>query len=125
MLNTFAFLSQIIVFASLVQGAPKYTIIDLGTLGSDSGHGNAINDHNQIVGESENKEGERRAFLYENGKTIDLNDLIAPGQWTHIAAKDINNKGQITGYGINAKGEPHAFLMTPVTKCPRWQNKSE
>lgn len=91
-------------------------ITEFETLGGESAHGNAINDHSQIVGESKNKDGERRAFLYENGKTLDLNDLIEPGQWTLIQAKDINNKGQITGYGINAKGQNHAFLMTPVTK---------
>ena len=86
------------------------------TLGGESAYGASINDHSQIVGESENKEGERRAFLYENAKTINLNDLIEPGQWTLISAYGINNKGQITGYGTNAKGEDHAFLMTPVTK---------
>ncbi|HDZ69406.1 MAG TPA: HAF repeat-containing protein, partial [Phycisphaerales bacterium] len=89
---------------------------EFDTLGGESAFGKAINDHSQIVGESKNKEGERRAFLYENGKTIDLNYLIAPGQWTLIAAADINNKGQITGYGTNAKGDIHAFLLTPVTK---------
>ena len=91
-------------------------LAEFETLGGKSAHGNAINERSQIVGESENKEGKRRAFLYENGKTIDLNDLIEPGQWTLISAVDINNKGQITGCGTNAKGEVHAFLMAPMTE---------
>jgi len=91
-------------------------LTEFETLGGKSAAGSAINDHSQIVGESEDKKGNRRAFLYEDGKTIDLNTLIESEQWILYSARDINNKGQITGHGSNAKGEEHAFLMTPVTE---------
>jgi len=94
----------------------KGKLTEFETLGGESAHGNAINDHGQIVGQSEDKGSNRRAFLYEGGKTIDLNNLIETGQWTLISASDINNKGQITGYGTDAKGNSHAFLMTPITQ---------
>ena len=45
----------------------------------------------------------------------DINNLIDPNsQWIIEEANDINNKGQIIGYGINPNGETHAFLLNPV-----------
>lgn len=46
----------------------------------------------------------------------DLNDLLPSGSgWTLLTAADVNNTGQIVGYGqINGQGQDHAFLMTPT-----------
>ena len=82
----------------------------LGSL-SDSGYTVplAINESSQIVGQSdigyvERPWGYRRidhAFLYDNGVMTDLNTLIpANSGWELMYATDINNSGQIVGYGV-------------------------
>lgn len=53
------------------------------------------------------------AFVTANGKVTDLNTLIdAASGWELLQATDINNKGQIVGYG-NLNNRLHAFLLTP------------
>ena len=43
----------------------------------------------------------------------DLNDLIPSGSgWTLRVGVKINNRGQITGFGV-VNGQTHAFLLTP------------
>ncbi|MCH8912583.1 MAG: immunoglobulin domain-containing protein [Planctomycetes bacterium] len=45
---------------------------------------------------------------------IDLNDLIPPDSgWTLHEAKDINESGQIVGWGLNPDGLGRGFLLTP------------
>ena len=45
---------------------------------------------------------------------LDLNTLIAPGSgWILTEARDINDRGQIVGYGQTTQGT-RAFLLTPV-----------
>jgi probable HAF family extracellular repeat protein len=84
---------------SLVSAAPKYRIIDLGTLcGEDPSCGaNAlsINNLGQVVGESDSYCGGRRAFLWENGRMTDITDRPCNVQ---SSALDINNIGQIIFY---------------------------
>ena len=69
----------------------------------------AINESSQIVGQSdignvERPWGYRRidhAFLYDHGVMTDLNTLIpANSGWELMYATDINNSGQIVGYGV-------------------------
>jgi probable HAF family extracellular repeat protein len=41
--------------------------------------------------------------------------LVHDSGWKRlIIAEDINNRGQIVGFGETDSGEDHAFLMTPV-----------
>lgn len=55
------------------------------------------------------------AVIWSNGGIEPLQDLLPEGSgWTLYAAQDINDNGQIVGYGLH-NGESHAFLMTP---CP-------
>jgi hypothetical protein len=54
------------------------------------------------------------AFIYHNGAITDLNSLIdASLGWELIYATDINDRGQIVGYGL-VNGQGHAFLLSPV-----------
>jgi uncharacterized membrane protein len=73
----------------------------------------AINDVGQIVGGDS-------AFLYEHGEIIYLNYFLsADSEWQNLRrATDINNKGQIIGYGY-LKGDSYnyqGFLANPKPK---------
>ncbi len=82
----------------------------LGNLGgSVNTAARAINESSQIVGFSEIGYVERpwgydnidHAFLYDNGVMTDLNTLIPQNSgWELMEAFDINNNGQIVGYGV-------------------------
>jgi len=90
---------------------------DLGTLGGDVSQAYGINNLAEAVGHSHVPGNYYfRAFLYTEGVMYDLNSLIPAGsEWDYLgAALDINNKGQIVGWGC-INGESHAFLMTPMT----------
>ncbi|HLK55961.1 MAG TPA: hypothetical protein VKU00_05340 [Chthonomonadaceae bacterium] len=53
------------------------------------------------------------AFLYQNGAMTDLNTQIdSSSGWELVQATDINDRGQIVGFGILNK-RTHAFLLTP------------
>jgi len=65
----------------------------------------AINAQGQIVGDH---------WLYQNGKSYDLNHCISIKLgWKIICATAINKTGQIVGYG-RLHGKVRAFLMTPI-----------
>ena len=54
-------------------------------------------------------------FLWVNGVMDDLNNMVSDSSnWEIIEAYDINDFGQIVGYGINPEGHTHAFLLTPT-----------
>ncbi|MCA9426234.1 MAG: hypothetical protein KC994_14230, partial [Candidatus Omnitrophica bacterium] len=54
------------------------------------------------------------AVLWEDGKLHYLNDLIPrDSSWDLICAEDINDAGQIVGWGL-FRGEERGFVMTPM-----------
>lgn len=86
-------------------------------LDSSLGHASsayAINDGGIVVGETS---GDHiRACLWDSaGRAFALEDLISPNLgWDRLdVAFDINNSGQIVGYGL-FDGDLRGFLMTPV-----------
>jgi probable HAF family extracellular repeat protein len=83
-------------------------IISLGALDISGGTSEAfaVNNNGQIVGSS------THAFLWEDGIMYNLNDLVVnlPSGWILNYARDINDLGQIVGWGPNSK----AFLLTPI-----------
>lgn len=102
----------------------KWVVRQLDTSNSRA---NAINDKGQIVGSEISLNWPRnptRAILYEirNGELIktNLNDfLLENAEWERlVCALDINDKGQIVGYGEgrNEPGSQYAFIMTPKSK---------
>jgi len=91
-------------------------LTDLGVFPGDTDSAaNAINSRGQIVGASGGPTT-LRAMLWENGLGIDLNTRIAASSgWQLLFATDINDRGQITGFGIhnNPNGQS-SFLLTPI-----------
>jgi probable HAF family extracellular repeat protein len=77
--------------------------------------GNGLNDSGWIVGtfyEAPSAVPEH-AFLWANGKTIDLNALLpANCAWTLNTAADVNDSGYIVGTGT-VNGAAHGFLLIP------------
>lgn len=77
----------------------------------------AINDNGQIVGRalaSTPTLNEFAAFIYDNNKMKNLNDLIpCDSGWKLTEAADINNAGQIVGFGTK-DGEIRAFRLDPT-----------
>lgn len=80
-------------------------LTSLGSLGSGSSAARAINEAGQIVGQSAGN-----AFLYDGGVMYNLNNLVDDlSGWVLTVADDINENGQIAGWGNRG-----AFLLTPL-----------
>jgi hypothetical protein len=109
------------------------SVTNVGTLeGGRNSYAYSINDHAQVVGVADSPYEDvcldfethqsvdcinysYQGFLYEDGLMMDLRSLIGPhSDWDALWAFDINNRGQITGYGLRS-GEFRAFLMNPVS----------
>lgn len=100
---------------------------DLGALAEDGfSAASAINADGVVVGWAGNEDGQRRAFIYENGEMKDLNQLICaqteegityvPGI-TLTEARDINEDGWIVGWGnvrTSSIGGTRGFLLIPI-----------
>jgi probable HAF family extracellular repeat protein len=89
-------------------------MVNLGTLPDFQGSSaSSINNRGQVVGWLQAAEGKQHAALWQQGKMYDLNTLIPHDSgWFLKIAADINEKGQIVGYGT-INGAPRAYLLTP------------
>lgn len=61
-----------------------------------------------------------RATLWQDEAAFDLNCLIPAGiGWSITEARDINEAGQIVGFGINTEtGVTHGLLLNPAIRSP-------
>jgi probable HAF family extracellular repeat protein len=90
-------------------------VTNLGTFGSGIDAANDINFGGQIVGDYRGATGATFAFLHTGSGFLDLTSAIDPSLgWTLSVANGINDQGQIVGAGWTARGEYHAYLLTPA-----------
>lgn len=100
-------------------------LTNLRTVGDDAcSAALGINSRSQVVGVSAKTcsftASDRRAFLWENGRVIDLNTFLPPGAGLQqlTDAYNINDRGAIAGLGVPAGcGDAfvcgHIFVLTP------------
>lgn len=88
---------------------------DLGTLGGLNCIATSLNNFGQVVGVAEGPtDASGGAFLWTAGQMEALNTLIDPASgWDLQRAEDINDHGDIVGYGLK-DGQTRAFLLTLV-----------
>lgn len=94
---------------------------DLAPLGKRFSKAYSINSSGQIVGTADDDDYTGFSFLYENGRSVDVNDLLDPqlGWRSSFDAQAINDSGQIAGIAGNDDGYFGVVLLTPGF---RWQN---
>lgn len=81
-----------------------------------AGYAIAVNENDQVIGYYDDLyTGAWYAFLWENNQTIYLNDYLVGTDWEWIYPEDINDHGQIVGFGYKTDVGFRAFLMNPAT----------
>jgi len=109
----------------------KGLVTNVGTLdGGHNSHAYSINDGRDVVGVADAPYQDvcfdyetlqpvqcvnfsYQGFLFKDGVMTDLRDLVGRNSgWDALYAFDINNRGQITGYGLRS-GRFRAFVLTP------------
>ncbi len=87
---------------------------DLGTLkGYENSVVNGLNSSGEVVGSSFNDTQDRQACFWNGSGVHNLNDMLINGSgWELIVAADINDNGQIAGWG-RYLGQQRAFILTP------------
>jgi probable HAF family extracellular repeat protein len=92
---------------------------NLGVIGDDQcSYSAAVNASEQVVGSSISsctaEEPTFRAFLWEDGMMLNLNNLIPAGSPLSLQnVQTINDRGEIAGQGADSSGNNHAFLLIP------------
>ncbi len=102
-----------LLFAASTCFAQMYTVTDLGTLGGAFGEARALNNSGQVVGASSLSNGELHAFLYSDGRMIDLGipgaGVCNGSGWAE--ATGINDSGQIVGFS-NCGNSLEGWILT-------------
>ncbi len=100
--------------------SPHTGIEAIGVLsGQTTSQALGINGRGQVVGQSSGSPDGRRAFLWDGGEIIDLNDLADPDyEGTLLTAGHINDAGVITGVALDPDtGDEVAFIATPTGRA--------
>jgi probable HAF family extracellular repeat protein len=94
-------------------------MVDLDPNAERSTNGMALNNHGDVVGVM-TAGGNNRAFIHTEGQVWDLNDLIPPNSgWVLLEAHDINDSGEIVGWGIHDGAfRPFALTGPPPPAVP-------
>lgn len=105
---------------AFITGPDGIGMTDLGTLGGAMSEAYSINDSGQAVGISQVSAYVTHAFLYSDGVMLDLSALpvVVAAGWSDLTPRDINNHGQIVGYG-NHFGHTEAFLLSSPVPEPQ------
>ena len=76
----------------------------------------ALNNLGHAVGNAYRSASDNPAVLWRDGTMTSLNDLpeVQAAGWWSLVARDINDHGQIVGFGYHG-GLVRAFLLSPVT----------
>ena len=84
-------------------------------LGGSETVAEGINDLGEVVGGTTLPDGSEFAYLYTGAEgMIDLDPLAQVNGYTLVDAIGINDGGQIVAAGLDAHGNPNAFLLTPT-----------
>src|SRR4051812_11628370 len=79
-----------------------------------------INERGEVAGQSIGANGSR-AFIWKDGVTVDVNEMVAAGSPTVEYANDINDRGEITGGGcvVCDGSDEVAVRLTPTPETIR------
>ena len=92
-------------------------MIDLGALNPlPNSDAEWINSSEQVVGKAASFDFSTQiAVLWENGNpAVDLNTLVSPGSNLQLnEARNINDRGEISGGAVDSDGNRRAFLLIP------------
>ena len=101
---------------SFIVSSDGTRIADLGTLGGTYSAAISINNSDQVVGTSTTAgDTSLHAFFFSDGVMHDLSLLpsVVSAGWDNLYPMDINNNGQIVGYGSLG-----AFMLSPIAAVP-------
>ena len=99
-------LSKVAV-ATVNTDTPRYTIIDLGTLGGNNSYAYGINEVGQVTGVSYTENGNFHSFVWQDGMMTDLGTVQ---NGLHYTAQSINDSGKVVGYCDLDDGYMHSFI---------------
>lgn len=107
--------------AAIFEGRGEVTL--LGTLdGFEQSEANAINDRGLVVGYAWDADFvlDSAAWAWVDGVMYDLNDFITEGTGFSrlLAATDVNNNGDIVGYGVLSDGTTSGFVIRGFVPAP-------
>lgn len=90
-------------------GTLRFLIRDLGIpLGGTTAEAHDVNDRGDVVGSSLTADGDKHAFAWNDGNTLDLGTLGG----AISDARSINNNRVIAGFSSTSNGDRHAFAWT-------------
>jgi probable HAF family extracellular repeat protein len=95
---------------------------DIGDPRDETAAARAINNAGWVVGAGDYADEvgiQSHAFLYGNGRNLDLGTrLVGAGGWHLVAAQDINDSGQILAFGCKDGEGCGSVLLDPVSPIP-------